>query len=208
MNASRKAVLIAVVASMAMSSGALAAPSSTNHDATSATLRDAAGDVLLSDVSPIYAGRELTSRIVDFADPATPDRFHFQPGHKRFVRIQHSSIDGGTPVACEFTFIVFTTRTLPNWYQDLASGGTTPTDAFFICNEAAPGPTGRRFRVNYPDFPAECAQIRRVDLVTWEFTAPADCAATVITVVKEKGQTSSTEVTGTSAPMQITAMVP
>jgi hypothetical protein len=170
-------------------------------------LRDAAGDVLLSDGNPLYAGRELSSRIVDFVDPATPDRFHFQPGHKRSTQIRHSSIDGGIPVPCEFTFIVFTSSTTPNWYQTLSTGGSTPTDARFICHADSVGSTQRRFTVDYPEGASECATIIRT-LTAWEFTAPPTCLATITSSVKERGKTTSTVQPAASAPMQITAVVP
>jgi hypothetical protein len=203
-------LIIAIAASLAIASPALAAPGSTNHDATSATLRDGADDVLLSDGTPLYAGREVASRIVDFADEITSDRFHFQPGHKRSVSIQHDSIDGSTAVPCEFTFIFFSTTQEVNtdWYNDIGIGESTTSDVRFVCHADSVGSAQRRFTVDYPDGADECADISRLDLSTWIFEVPGDCPATITTSIKEKGKTTTSSESVASAPMQITAVVP
>jgi hypothetical protein len=210
MRPSGRTALFAFAVSMAIASPAIAAPGSTNHDATSATVRQATGDVLLSDGNPVYTGRELSSRIVDFADETTSDRFHFQPGNKRSVSIQHASIDGGVPVNCDFTFIFFSTTQEGNtdWYNDLGVGESTTSDVRFVCHADSVGSAQRRFTVDYPNGADECAVITRVDPSTWIFEAPGDCPATITTSIKEKGKTTTSSVSGASAPMQITAVVP
>ena len=208
MNASTRTILIAVAASIATAFPALAAPSSTRHPATSATLRDAVADVLLSDGNTTYADREVISRITDFVDPTSPDQFAFQPGNKRGVRINNVHVGGDAPVACGFSFTTFRSSTVPNWYNVTAIGSSVPSDASFICFEDSGLGLGRQWRVRYPDFPSECALIERVDAATWRFTVPEGCLATVTTSVKERGQTTETVANGVTAPMQITAVIP
>lgn len=201
-------------------SEALAAPpsSSTNHQATHVSLRDAVDDILLSDGIPTYAGNDaLSTKITDFSDPTTADRFQFQPWRKRRVRIHSSYIDNGLPVRCEFSYIVFSSSTTPNWYELLSSGAQSSvlSDASFLCHDA----DQRRWAVRYPDGAEECAVIERLDPSTWRFSVPAyvvdpvfgtatGCPATLTTEIKERGQTSVTEQAGVSAPMEITATIP
>ncbi len=219
-----RAIALAMLASAAIAQHAVAAPPSgyTSHDAASASLRDAVDDVLLSDGSPVYAGRDAQSTgISDAADQLTADRFQFQPWRSRRARIQSPSINGGQPVTCEFTRVVFTSRSIPNWYEKITGGerSSVPSDAFFQCNPDSVGGGETRWVVAYPDDSDECTLIERLDAVTWRFTAPGyapatetepatGCPARLITRVKSKGKTTTTEQTGLSAPMQITAVIP
>ncbi|MFN2588693.1 MAG: hypothetical protein ABR613_11325 [Actinomycetota bacterium] len=195
----------------------------TQHKATLVEVRDNLDDVLLSDgVSKTYTeGEAGSTRVTDFSndnpsnftDDTLSDHFQFQPGGKRRVRINSPYANDGVPFTCEFTYIVFKTSQPLNydWYNDVIPGGSTVSDAFFICNQDQQ----RRWVVTYPDRASECAVIEHLDAATWRFSIPGyhtltgtGCAATLTTSIKDKGQTMETESSPISAPLQITVTIP
>lgn len=197
-------------------------PDSTSHVAQSVTLSDLDGDILRSDGNRMYLRREASMWITDYAaDSGSGDRFKFQPGVKRNVRIHTSSINGGEPFTCSFAYVVFTSATEPQWYEVLTGGSqaSVAADAYFACfSDGGFGGGKMRWRVNYPDAP-ECAVIELLDAVTWRFTAPAyvpatatepasGCLATLTTTVQDRGVLTETEETELSAPFSITATIP
>jgi hypothetical protein len=203
-----------------------AGPRSTSHAATQATVRSGADDVLLSDGINIYRGRELaTTRIIDYdqtVDPDSPDEFQFSSDIKRrMVYIHSTHIDDGEPVACSFhNRLIFTTTRAEafDWYHHMAPGSIERADAYFRCfaDESGFGPDSRRFRVNYPDGPDECALIERLDATRWRFSVPSydsetktGCEATLTTTVSGRGQDDVTTVDyGVSAPLELTVVIP
>lgn len=207
----RRTLILAIAALAAMPSHASAGPpGSTAHAAASAALRDGLGDVLLSDGNPVYADRDVQStQITDYSDPASSDRFQFQPWRQRRVRIQSIHIDGGVPVTCDFSWILFTSSTTPNWYEAITSGAqpSVLSDAFFVCH-AGSGGTDRRWKVSYPSGTSECAVIERLSATMWSFSVPGGCLATLTSSTKQHGKTTTTVQEGVSAPLQITAVIP
>lgn len=217
-------LLVAAAVSVGLPSVGIAGPpSSTQHQATAATLRDGADDVLLSDGNPLYTGREVSStRITDFSDPAAVDHFQFQGLHKRVVQINSDVVNAGTPTPCTFNYVVFRSSTVPNWY-DVITGGSqssVPSDAFFICHgDQVGGGKGTQWRVSYPDHPAECALIERLDATTWRFSVPpytvdpvtgmgTGCPATLTASTQERGKETVNTYSGISATMDLTVTIP
>ncbi len=198
-------------------------PKDTTHNATSATLRDAQGDVLRSDGNPVYSGREVSStRITDRADPSTSDYFQFQ-SWERTTRIQspYPNDGQGVDAVCDWDYVVFTSKTTPDWYNTLTQDPSAVVigDAGFLCSESTSFKP--EWKVSYPDGNQECARISRTANGEWRFTAPAyaasvnpllgpaeGCPATITKTTKEKGQTSSSETAAVSAPFEITVVIP
>lgn len=183
------------------------APRSTEYRA-SLTVRDAAGDVMLSDGLGTYAGSDTITSITDQGDPTVSDRAQFQPWRKRELWIQNALINDGAPTECSFAWSVFESSTTPDWFT--VGGGFG--HLFFHCDVAG----ADVWRVTYPEGGGECVQADRTDAITWTFTAPAyatssetgeltGCPATFSRYVSSKGKnTLVAQHAGISAPFEVT----
>lgn len=218
------AVALTLAIGSASAVGAAPPPNYTTHNATSTTLRDAFGDVVVSDGSgPYVAGAGLISYVRDFgqskpdfdSETLTQDFFYFSTAStggarsgsmtSRLAILTELGPAATEPIPCQSIYAYFESNSTPDWYEALTVAGSSVTG--FATTGCYSG-TDRGYHVAYPsDHPSqlgECVTMSRLDATHERMTASPACGARVYSFTTIDGEKQFTSLGFEAAPLEIT----
>lgn len=216
---------VLVLGSLAASQASAAKPTPVPQ-INSATLRDASGDVALSDGGGSYLSSETSGELRDFTpsqpdgDLSTPDQDYLSWGTffggTRFTKFNNAwasshafGLGSTEPISCQSGRFFFISESTPDFVEVLRTVGASVTG--FASTGCWTSDTFK-YQANYePVGGDECVTLTRSSETTLTLTAPAysplgsaSCLAVIYTFDGSSGTYEGTQLGRSSAPFEVT----